>query len=348
MSFYTDNWTIVEKDQKNILLFRKSDDLVIMERIVGNIEENTKEDLCQDILEEYDICIKSSGHIYFLYQSQEMHLILKIINEEKIEEVKLTKEPIPEVYELNMLVEDKKIHIIYSAMLKESGKYIIYHHYYNGVIWDTFIPEEVEAKKFLNPMQIISVEGDILLTYTDKNKNIIIKKFNLEKLEWEDSIKLIDTDKEKIFLDVIKIENDYHFTYCEYINENLVVKYEKYLYIDGGFDKISEDVLSNEGATSYPTLIMYNDRLWVIWVELNKLMSRYYNNESKSWSDIYLWKESKNIDFLRYKYVTKEVNNKIILNYSFGKPYPEVKFLGFGSTENTEIIPMKEFKIKGF
>lgn len=348
MAFYTDKWIVLEKDEKNILLFRKSQSNVTMEKIVGNIEDNEKENLCEDVLEEYDINIESSGDIYFLYQNKEMHLILKIRKEDKTEEVRLTREPIPEVYELNILLKDKGIHIVYAMMLKEPGKYVIYHHYYNGKIWDSFILEDIEAKKILNPIKIIKDKDYITISYIDNNKNIMIKKFNSKKLEWEDSIKLIATDKEKVFLDMIKVNEDYHFAYCEYMNENLVVKHEKFSFSGNEFKKISEDTLSNEGAPSYPTLILYNNRLWVSWVELNKVISRYYNSENKNWEDIYMWKETINIDFLRYKYLSLEEKDNIILNYSFGKTYPEVRFLGFGVTENTEIVPIKTFKIKGF
>lgn len=348
MSFYTDKWMIVEKDEKNILLFRKSQNKVIIEKIVGNIEDNMKENLCEDILEEYDISIGPLGDIYFIYQNKEMNLILKIIKEDKIEEVKLTRQAIPEVYELNILVKDKKINIIYCMMSKESGKYIIYHHYYNGKVWDTFIPEEIEAKKILNPIRVISEKDHIILSYINMNKDIMIKKFNLKELKWGKSIKLIKTDREKLFLDVIKTIDNYYFTYCEYVNENLVVKYEKFLDTEGGLRKISEDTLSNEGTPAYPTIILYNNRLWIIWVELNRLFSRYYNNKDRIWSETYLWKETKNIDFLIYKYLSKKANNKVILNYSFGRVYPEVKFLGFGSIENTEVVSSKTFNIKGF
>src|SRR5699024_9830894 len=148
-------------------------------------------------------------------------------------------------------------------------------HYYNGKVWDTFIPEEIEAKKILNPIRVISEKGHIILSYINMNKDIIIKKFNLKELKWGKSIKLIETDREKLFLDVIKTIDNYYFTYCEYVNENLVVKHEKFLDTEGGLRKISEDSLSNEGTPAYPTIILYNNRLWIIWVELNRLFSRY-------------------------------------------------------------------------
>lgn len=348
MGFYTDRWMIIEKDESEILLFRKSENSIIMERIVGGVEDNIKENICHDILEEYDIGINASGQIYFLYQNQEMNLILKTINKVVLDEIKLTKEAIPEVYELKILVKDKDIHIIYCMMLKESENYIVYHHYYNGKAWETYMPEEIQAKNFLNPFILIDGNDCLELVYIEKNKNIMIKKFDLEELKWDDTIELIDTHGEKIFLDVIKLKNEYHFTYCEYVDENLVVKYEKFLYEDGSYRKKSEDIVSNEGASSYPILILYNERLWVIWVELNKLLSRYYDKESKSWSDIFLWEETKTTDFLRYRYLTQEDNPNIILNYAFGKVYPEVKFLGFGSTENTQTIPTGDYEINWF
>lgn len=345
MTFYTDKWTIAKINLENMILVRKSNDNILLERIVGDTSINSKELLAKDILEEYDLAIDPPNNIYLIYQNREMHLILNVIRDRKKEEIRLTSDPISEVFNLNIIVKGKDVHIIYLIKLEdERGKYRILHHYYDGNAWDTYIVEDITSNKVLNPIKLIEIEGNLLLSYYSNDTEIKLKEFNLDKLEWSNEIKLVATPSDKLFLDLLKIEDLIHLSYCEFIDGNLVIKYERLLYSDGNLIKYNEESISNEGTPSYPTIILFENKLWITWVELNKIMSRYSEDKGNSWGPIYMWNNSKNIDFVRYKYLSMVPEKNILLNNSFGKTYPEVVFMGFGPTDKAVEIPLKKNK----
>lgn len=344
MTFLTDKWTIAKLDLNHIILVRKSKNDVLMETIVGDTSISSKEILARDILEEYDLAIDNPNSIYIIYQNKEMDLILITVKDRKTEEVKLTSYPISEVFDLNIMVRNKTIHILYQIKTQEKN-YTIEHHYYDGNKWTDYVVEEIIAKRALNPLNLILTENKILASYYSSDNNIELKEFNLNKLEWSTPIKLVTTVNDKLYLDMIKIDDTIHLTYCEFIDGNLIIKYERLSYDNGEIRKDSEESISNEGSPHNPTLIFYEDKLWITWVELDKIMSRYSENNGDNWGYIYMWNNSRNIDFVRYKYLDILPEEGIILNNSFGRIYPEVAFMGFGPTDKAIEIPIKKKKL---
>lgn len=136
--------------------------------------------------------------------------------------------------------------------------------------------------------------------------------------------------------------------YSEFINENLAIKYGRYAYDSYSLTLDKEEILSNESNPTNPTLIIHNNILWVVWNESLGIYSRYSKDNGLTWSPIYLWKESKINDFVRYKYVDNGQNEEIKLNYSFGTLHPDIKFIGFGALENVEEMDLKKKKIFKF
>lgn len=343
MTFMTDKWTIAKLDLNNMVLVRKSKDDILLEVFGENKDESIIEVVSKDILEEYDLDIDSPNSIYIVYQNREMHLILIKIYDNKTEEVKLTSNPISEVFNLNIVVIKKRIHILYQTRtLKNEKNYNIEHHFYGGKKWISYIVEEIIANRVLNPMSIISTENKLLLSYYSNDKTIELKEFDLNKLEWNKPTKLTTTLNDKLYLDMIEIEETIHLAYCEFIDGNLIIKYKKLSYTNGEIKIDVEESISNEGSPHNPNLILYENKLWIVWVELDKLMSRYSDDKGQNWGSIYMWNNSKTVDFVRYKYLDMIPEEGIILNYSFGRIYPELSFMGFGPTEKAIEVPIKK------
>ncbi|WP_313233956.1 hypothetical protein [Tissierella praeacuta] len=347
MTFFTDKWTIAEMNSNNIMLFRKSKEDILLERITSDINANSKEIIAKDVLEEYDIAIDLKNNIYILYQSREGHLILNIFGEKKKEKIQLTSERLPEVFDLNIMIKDEIIHIFYLIKaLDAKEKYKIHHYYYNGSIWNDHIVGEIIVNKVLNPIKLTQNHNNILLLYYNNNKVIELKEFSIDKLEWSSKKVLIDTESDKLFLDICIIDDIIHLTYCEYSFGNLVIKYNKFHYDNGIYVKYSEETISNEGSPSHPNIIFFQNKLWITWVELNKIMSRYSEDRGESWEQtLYMWNESRGIDFVRYKYLTITPKDNVQLQYSFGSIYPEIRFMGFGPLDNVVEVPVKKKKL---
>lgn len=344
MTFFNDKWTIVDINLDKVLMFRKSTNDILLDTISKGTNISKKESIVKDTLEEYDIAVGVKDELYIIYQNKEMHLVLTILKDEKREDINLTAEPIPEVIDINIKIKKDKIHIVYIIKIEdEKNQYRIYHNYYDGKRWDTYIVKEIIAPRVLNPIKLIQEEDNIFLSYYTNDKEIEIKNFNSEIMEWSEASKLADNNNEKLYLDMIKSDNMIYLTYCQFQNDNLVIKYERFRYINESYKRELEQVISNEGSLSHPTIIFYNKNLWIAWVETDKVISRISEDKGENWSaNMYMWNQKDKIDFVRYKYLSKKLTDENQLDYSFGSVYPEIKFIGFGNLRAATKIPLKK------
>ena len=261
-----------------------------------------------------------------------------------METIKLTGESIPEVYYLDIILNDKEPHIFYCILLPGiERKYRIYHHYFNGKDWITNIVDEIKTNKLLNPIKVIKYDKELVIGYFDKyeEENICIKSFNLEQKEWGRKIQLTNNSMPMLYIDMLLIDEKLNLVYCQH-DGNMTVKYERFNYKNNIVQKEIEKVLSNEENPQYPTLIYFEKKLWITWIEYENVMSRYSDDNGSTWSPIYLWNESKYNDIVRYKYCNLLNIEDNILNHSFGRIYPDITFLGFGALDNTTEIPLKK------
>ncbi|NLK42982.1 MAG: hypothetical protein GX300_01145 [Tissierellia bacterium] len=339
MSFFTDKWVLGRINQNNLILVRKSKRKILLEWL--SEDKNDREVLTSTVLEEYDLALGSGDNIYLIYQNIDGRLILSTIKGLEREDVCLTSTGLSEVFNLSLEVKDKSIHILYTIKGKDN-KYLIFHHFYDGSKWKDFIVDEINVKKVINPMKVTIRDKKVLLVYYSSDREISLKTFNLEELQWSTSTKLIGGDNEKLFLDMLLLDGSVHLSFCEYIDENLVVRYFNFNGKDGNYHKTKEEFISNEGSPTHPTIIYYKNELWIVWLELDKLFSRSSKDNGQSWGPIYMWNETRNIDFIRYKYVTRVLEEKIHLDYAFGSIYPEIKLLGFGPTNKAVEVPLKK------
>lgn len=342
MSFFTDNCTIIEIDEQNIFLIRKYLNNLYLDRLVGNSNINSRELITKDILKEYSVDIDNKNNLYIVYQNQKGYLVMDTIKNKTIESKVLTEKGLSEVYNLKMIIKNKIVHIFYMIKLQEkNNRYGIFHMYLREKQWQSNKIIEIEETKIINPFTVLESIDRISILFYRENKIIEIKNLNLETFMWSDEKSLVESKNNKLFIDSLEILDTIHLVYCEFIQEKLVIKHNRINRIDNVLHK-EESIISNEGNASYPTILFYDNKIWIVWVELNKIMSRYSNDMGKTWSNvIYTWNNTKNINFVRYKYLSKEVREGILLNYSFGTIYPEINFLGFGEMEDTVEIPLK-------
>lgn len=344
MAFYNDSWTIANIDPREIFLIRKSANDILLDRIKKDTNIAKKETIAQNILEEYAVGIGIKNELYIIYQNKAMDLFITVLSENKKEDIKLTAEPIPKVIDLNIIVRNTSIHIVYLIKIQdEENKFRIYHHHYDGNDWDTNIVKEIIAKRVLNPMKLIQEENNLVLGYYVNDLEIELKRFDFEDLQWSDSFKLVTSSEEKLYIDMISYNNKIHLVYCEFQEGNLIIRYEQFSYLNNIYERKLEKVISNEGSLFHPTIIIYENKIWITWVELDKVMSRVGSEDGKDWSDsIYSWDNSRSIDFIRYKYLTFNLEKDRTLDYSFGSVFPEIEFIGFGNLGEATEIPIKK------
>lgn len=341
MAFFTDKWVIANINGKKILLVRSSKKGLILEEIVENSSAN-KIEFISRILEEYDATMDGPDNIYIIYQDLDMHLVITAIRGSNREDIKLTSEPMPELYNLYISVEDNNINIIYIVKLKDPEKFSIYHHYYKENKWDTFIVSDIIATKLLNPIKVVKDKKGLKIIYINRNKEICISSFDFDNLVWSEPVKLVDNEDELVYLDMIIIDEIYHIVYCQYIDYKMVIKYEKIKDDNEELIIYNEEIISNTGSPSYPTLLLYENKLWVVWIDSDKIYSRKSIDEGKNWGSLLVWQESRNIDLVRYKYLTLLQEKNTIIDYTFGSIHPEIRFLGFGPEDKAREVATKK------
>lgn len=345
MTYYRDRLLLVSDSFNNIDLFRLVNKKITRYHFDKRTKTNNEIDIATDANIEYDVYISENDNIYIAYQDVALNLVLIVLEEGKIEKIKLTEEPMPEIYYLNILLVDDEPHIFYFALLSgKDKKYRIYHHYPSSDSWVTNIVDEIEVRELLNSMNVLKTEKELISSYYDytEKEQICIKEFNLENYKWGEKIELTENEENKLYLDLLHRDNKIHLTYCQYEEGSLLTKYERFNYENGFVIKEVEEVISNPGNIQNPTLIYYDNKLWISWIEHEKVMSRYSDNGGDTWSPIYLWKESRGNSIVRYKYCSSRKSNNTILNYSFGKIKSDISFIGFGPLNNVEEVPVKK------
>ncbi|MBZ2175298.1 hypothetical protein K8M07_08560 [Schnuerera sp. xch1] len=345
MTYYKDKLSLISDSIDNIDLFRLLDYKIIRYHFDNRIQIYDEEVISTEVNSEFDVSIDEDDVIYLVYQNSELDLILTLINDREVEHIKLTRNPIPEVYYLNIYIYNGEPHIFYFILLSQKEKkYRLYHHYPCKDGWITNIIDEITVNQVLNSISIFNIGNDLLLAYYDviEHEQIYIRIFDLEKKEWGEKVKLTSTEEDKLYLDFIYKDNKIHLTYCQYEEGNLVVRYERFDYSNGFMVKEVEDTISNPENPQYPTIIYYGEKLWIVWMEYDNVISRYSDDIGNIWSPIYLWNESKGNEIVRYKYYKVQNKSNTILNYSFGKLSQGIRFVGFGEIDDVSEIPVKK------
>ncbi|TCO80015.1 coiled-coil domain-containing protein [Marinisporobacter balticus] len=353
MSFANQRNTLIHDHLGNLYNFRWDEERILYTYFDKYLKKYEKDILVEDCTLEFDAGIDAQNNVYFVYQRKDGRLILKSLVNGFWQENLLGGENTLNILNLNLFIDYGRIHIIYCVPSNESDMtYRIYHHYYDEQGWKNFVVQDIERKNLLNPFQMIKKEKNFVVGFYDlmgEEEQIFIKEFNTETDQWENTIQLTDGSNNRVYLDILitKKEN-LHLTYSEYFQGNLLIKDEKYKVHENKAIKIAENIISNPSNCTNPTFIKDHDKLWNVWTEYDQIVSSLSTDDGITWSEPYLWKESKEEIFFRYKFDTNDENidTDYRFNYSFGKDYPEFSFIGFGPLERAEKIPLQINKKK--
>lgn len=333
MTFYNNRAAIVHLDENQVYVFKNIDNNIIMNYYS---DEEIKEDtIIKDGLGEFDILINKEDKLELIYQCKEEKLHLVTIDKGRQEKISLTPKKLPKIFELNIRQKLDTKNIIYLVLKSGRDRIFQIHHYlFKGRKWTSFIVEEIKVDEVLNPVEILEYKDKILLFYYQDNK-ISMREFNFQEKRWHDPVTLTDNRK-KLYIDIIEEDNYFHLTYSQYKDDNLIIKYKRFLYSNKEMKKEIEKEISKKGNPSNPSLVIEDKRLWLVWNESDRILSSYSDNKGLDWSPIYLWKESRYTDILRYKYIKRERDIK--LDYGFGTIYPDIRFLGFGRLNKVDLL----------
>lgn len=353
MSFANQRNILIHDQLGNLYNFRWNEEKIIFTYFDKYLKKFDEDILVQDCTLEFDAGIDEQDQVYFVYRRKDGKMVLMSCLNGFWHKNLLGGNDVLQIFNLNMVIHNEKVHIIYCIPSNENDMvYRIYHHYSDEQEWKTIVLQDIQRKNLLNPFQIIKNEKNLIIGFynlINDQEQIYIKKFNTESLQWENTMQLTSGLSNKLYLDIFMTSPKIlHLTYSEYFQENLVIKYEKYKLENNKAIKILEKVLSNPSNCSQPTLMKCHDKLWNVWTEYDQLASSFTTDDGLNWSGPYLWKETKNKNFFRYKFITNDenINMNYQFNHAFGKGYPEFSLIGFGMLENAVKMPLKNIKKK--
>lgn len=335
MSFYEDRVSIVNMNPREIYLFKNRDNEISME-YYNKDKGHTSTSICKDSYEDFDIAIEDEK-INLVYQGTDNYLKLLEIEGRNIKELDLAQEKLSKAYEIKINISSEFKSIIYLLpKFSEKGVFQIHHHLFKDRKWTKLLVEDIRIDKFLNPIKVLDDKDTISLFFYHGNQ-ICLKRFDINSLEWGETVVLTD-NLEKLYIDVIQEKNYIHLAYSEYLDQNLSIKYKKYEYRKDKVYEIKDKTISNKGNTTHPTLVLEDDRIWLVWKDSLGLQSSVSADGGETFSKIYLWKRPKTSRYIRYDYKEARSNGSFKLNSSFGTIYPHISFLGFGELIDTEEI----------
>ena len=348
MPFVNKLSTLLSDENGNLYSFLWSEEKIIFVFFDRKTGKSEKQELVQDCTLEYDVMIDEKNRVYLVCQKKDKSVLLMSYIDGSWKTNILLSSGQTVIYNLNIISFYEKIHIIYCVPSIESDKvYRVYHHQQEDRQWKTYEVCDVNRKEILNPFQILTINNKLLMGYYNLKKNeeqIYVRIFDTNTNQWSEERQLTFNTNYKLYLDMLSTgKGDLHLGYSQYVDGNLLIRYEKFKFRDDEIIKTAEDTLSNPGNCSHPTFIVYDEKLWLAWLEYNQVLSCHTTDMGVTWSAPYLWKESKEQSFTRYRFKTNDPNlaERYKLNYSFGKDFPNLTFIGFGSLEGAEEVPSK-------
>jgi len=273
----------------------------------------------------FDICLVGTK-IKIIYLNTKGKLILKEDN--NIIEIKSI---LNSIYELNIIQAKDQYHIFYLEKTEIENRLKLNHIIYRDNSFIEKVVDTLDVYNIINPLKVIQDNNNIILTYYFRNQ-ICMKIYDINKESWSPSFTLTD-NKDKFYLDMIKIGRNIHIVYAYYEHQQFSICYEEFYMEDDVVYKNKNAIISGKGNNTDPVILYYDERIWVVWKDNNKLMST-FSYDGHNWGDIYYWDTTKKLDMVKYKYLNNYQYENIVMDNIYGSINPEIKFIGFSRLED--------------
>lgn len=220
-------------------------------------------------------------------------------------------------------------HVFYYVFNNSSNNTCaLFHHYRHNNYW---IENKID---FINHLVLDnftvlwneSVPTIFYLKLVNGCEEVFASRFNLGTFCWSDPIQITNSSKNKIYLSVIRDSmNFYHLCFCEYVENGYAVKYINGYLNDNRFDVDASSYLSQPSTCMYPSLVKKDNKLFICWVDFNKLFTSYSENTGKTWSEPSIDEYSTGDDFVRSNFYS---NYKDDLSYNISYVFSTLNEVG--------------------
>ncbi len=340
MAFINHVETIIKKSNKDTLVFyTHKNDLMLktfihnkgwldLKKIVSDIISNQFNIQIDENDEIYGVANNLHGELLYLYTDNNLDIKYKKLFDYDNEKY-IIKYPY-------IIKNGDNINVFYYIRdIKDYRVWSILSHYFDGDKWENSNVEFIESYPIINPFIVTKYNDDLNIFYfnkVDDKEEVFYNTFNYNSKQWSESQRLTNTKNKKIYLDVLKDDNNlYHITWSEFINENLTIKYTNRDLNKDITEENDEIILSEQSNCSFPTIIKSGDVLWNVWAQMNKVYSSNSFDGGNTWYEPTIDNNSFKNDIIRYKFITndKEELKTFKLNNAFGLNYPKIAFVGF-------------------
>lgn len=340
MAFINHVETIVKKSNKDTLVFYTHKNDLILRTFIHNKGWLDLKKILSDVIsnqfniqidkndEIYGIANNLYGEILYLYTDNNLDIkYKKLFNYDN--EKYIIKYPY-------IIKNGDNIHVFYYIRdIKDYRVWSILSHYFDGEKWENHNIEFIKSYPIINPFIVTQYSDDLNIFYFNKvgdKEEVFYNQFSYNTQQWSKSQKLTNTKNKKIYLDVLKDNNNlHHITWSEFINDNLTIRYINRDLNKEIIHENDEIILSEQSNCSFPTIIKAGDVLWTVWAQMNKVYSCNSFDQGYTWDEPRIDNNSSDNDIIRYKFITNdkaEVEN-FKLNTAFGLNYPKISFVGF-------------------
>ena len=334
LAFHNNRFIVIEKKVSGIYLARKIKNELHIDFIKNNAIAFNKYIILPIILDEFDIDLNIEGNLYILYINNSKELVLRIQQEDKELSSKVISNIENRIYHLTLVNQHNSENIFFIQSTASKSIFKINHILLDDDV-EEYLVDEVETYEILNPFKILKDDENLLILYYYKNQ-ICLKGFDFKNRQWSPSIILTD-NKNRFYLDAIKIGNILHLVYSNFDLENFMIKYESFSFDNDYITKTNERNISAKGNYTDPIILKVGNKIWICWKDTNQLLSVYSIDDGISWSEIYQWKDVKRFDVVKYKYVTDISNEWLYMDNVYGTTGKEIKFVGFGDIKDASL-----------
>ena len=339
MTFYNNKIIVAEISNDGIYIVRKVQNNIQIEYIKENTNNILKDIAITEVIGDFDIDLDINNKINVIYLDKIDGLQLYRFKGISKDMIQVPCETDSRLYEINLINIGDTNNIFFMQATTEKQIYRIYHRFVQNDIIKEFLVDDVKTFNIINPLRIIRYEKGLIIAYYYENQ-ICTKIFDIDNNQWSPSL-IITDNTSKLYLDIMFYEDRLHLVYSEYDNEKFKIKYERFLFNRDYILKETEEYLSDYNNNVDPIIIKMGSKLWVCWRNLNQIYSVYSTDNGKSWSDIYLWEDTKKMDLVKYKYITNIDDNRIVIDYSYGS-LKNIKFVGFDDIKKAKLYQQRK------
>lgn len=291
MHFFSGTYIFIRKSDRTMSVFSLGKDI-----IYNNMDYNLNILYSKDVINGYyyfsDLWLEidSNDTIYGVINNKRGKLININIKDQIIEEETILKYDYENYFIKFPFVKNnlKENHLIYYSISEHTPNCAtLVHIYRNNDSYKKNFIDYIDYNILTN--FVITWDNNIPTIFyfklVNKHEELFVSSFNLNSLNWSSPIQITDSRKTKIYLSVLKSDDNlYHIGFSENNNEKYNFKYLTLYIKNNNFKIYNASYISSNIMCLFPCLIKHGSTLYAQWIEYYNLYTCKSNDFGQTWS----------------------------------------------------------------